>query len=143
MSAGGGDLLVQLLGAAAVSAVLGAIVNGIINRRKLGAEATQIISDAAASTVKNVQSDNASLREELRGVRTELDEMKEAMRHREAEWRQERESQQAVLQVHAAYDSLMVQRLRECSTGSHLALTDIGDPPPLYPPAILRADLTL
>lgn len=56
------ELLLAILGSAGFTAIIGAVINAIFNRRKLSAEATQIITQAAAGTVENVMKDNESLR---------------------------------------------------------------------------------
>lgn len=51
--------------AAGGATIIGAIVNAVFNRRKLSAEATQIITQAAAGTVENVMKDNQNLRTQV------------------------------------------------------------------------------
>lgn len=58
------ELMIALLSAGGAT-IIGAFVNAFFNRRKLGAEATQIITQAAAGTVENIMKDNTVLREKL------------------------------------------------------------------------------
>lgn len=65
----GSELAIALM-AAGGATIIGAILNAFFNRRKLSAEATQIITQAAAGTVENVMKDNNSLRQEVDGLKT-------------------------------------------------------------------------
>ena len=58
----GADIL-QLALSAGVATIIVGIINAVMNRKKLSAEATQIITQAAAGTVETVMKDNAQLRE--------------------------------------------------------------------------------
>ncbi len=116
------DVVVQLLGSVVLAAIAGAIINGIINRRKLGAEATEIITKAATGVVERLEAeltrvtgDNARLRERVNSL--EIQE----------------ETDRAVLQLHAAWDHMAVQRLAE------YGITDLPQPPPLSPPPLSRS----
>lgn len=117
------DTWIQILAALGAGGILTAAVNGYLNRRKLGAEATKIITDAAASTVKDVREDNARLRARV-----------ETLEQREDSWEIERKAWRDVLMLHAAFDHVVVQRLKDAG------ITDLPDPPPLYPPAPLRSE---
>lgn len=102
--------LVQVLVAIAASGVLGAVINGLVNRRKLGADATKIITDAAASVTDTMQKRLASL------------ESKEDERDaEEVAWR-------FTLAIHAAWDRKAIDIIRTA-----IPSADIDDPPPLYP----------
>lgn len=68
------NIFVALLSAGGTT-ILAAIVNAIGNRRKLSAEATQIITQAAAGTVENVMKDNESLRQKVDRLETALNKM--------------------------------------------------------------------
>lgn len=117
------DTWIQILAALGAGGILTAAVNGYLNRRKLGAEATKIITDAAASTVKDVREDNARLR-----LRVEhLEQLEDA-------WESERQAWRDVLMLHAAFDHLVVKRLQD------EGITDLPSPPPLYPPSALRSE---
>jgi hypothetical protein len=74
------QLLVTALVSAGGATILVAIINAFFNRRKLSAEATQIITQAAAGTVENIMKDNAELRRELGEVKRQLEELREAQR---------------------------------------------------------------
>lgn len=55
------NTLVQLLGSAAVAAVLAAVVTGLFSRRKLSAEAAEIITKAASGVVERLEAENARI----------------------------------------------------------------------------------
>jgi hypothetical protein len=115
------DVVVQLLGSVVLAAVAGAIINGIINRRKLGAEATEIITKAASGVVERLEAELTR----VTGDNTRLRERIQTLEIRE-------ETDRAVLQLHAAWDHMAVQRLMECG------ITDLPQPPPLSPPPLSR-----
>ncbi len=70
-----GELVLAILGSAGFTAIIGAIINAVFNRRKLSAEATQIITQAAAGTVENVMKDNATLREKVDRLEAAMNKM--------------------------------------------------------------------
>lgn len=59
-----GNQLFQLLGSIGGASIVAAVVNAIINRRKMGADVTKVIQEAAGTAVERVEKDNARLREE-------------------------------------------------------------------------------
>ena len=115
------DVIVQLLGSAVLAAIAGAIINGIINRRKLGAEATEIITKAASGVVERLEAERAR----IAGERDQLLERVRALEIRE-------ETDRAVLQLHAAWDHLAVEAL------TRAGISDLPQPPPLSPPPLSR-----
>lgn len=68
-----GDLAVAVLTSAGVCAIVSALIGGMFSRRKMSAEATQIITTAAGSFVEQVQSDNAALRIENKDLKAQLE----------------------------------------------------------------------
>lgn len=69
------ELILAILGSAGFTAVIGAVVNAVFNRRKLSAEATQIITQAAAGTVENVMKDNTELRKKVEQLEAAMTKM--------------------------------------------------------------------
>lgn len=67
-----GAAIVQLIGSIGGAGVIAAVINGIINRRKLSADATEVINRAATDAVARVEGDNKRLREELAGKETRI-----------------------------------------------------------------------
>lgn len=128
-------ILVAILGSTALSSV----VSVIASRRKLGAEtgalsatATETITKAASAVLQESRDDNARLRAENATLR---------IKQAEDEIRIDRLEQQAlvdrrksddwvrVLQLHAAWDTLAIAKVREA-----IPPIDLPDAPPLTPP---------
>ena len=114
------DVIVQLLGSAVLAAIAGAIINGIINRRKLGAEATEIITKAASGVVERLEAERSRIAND-----------NVVLRERVAALEAREEADRAVLQLHAAWDHLAVQKLAELGI-------ELPAPPPLSPPPLSR-----
>lgn len=117
------DLLVAILGTAGVSTVIAAIVTGLFSKRKLGAEATEIITKAAASVVTNLQAELTR----QQGVNTQL-----VADHRNhistllASHAEEIEEVRRVLQLHVAWDAIAIAKMAEVGI-------DLPPAPPLLP----------
>ena len=130
------DSLLPLLGSGAVGAVIVAIIGAVTGRRKLGAEATEILTKAAGGMVERLEADNKRLRDADEAKTTKIDELEHRVDDLEDEqraWEREREDWLRVLQVHAAWDTLAIATLRE----AHPPI-DLPDPPPLTPPVRAR-----
>jgi|GEM_PF-3524825 len=112
--------LAAFLGGGGVAAIVTAVVTGLFSKRKLGAEATEIITKAASGVVERIEKDNLDLRAEVTGL-------KEAREQDKREWRQVTRDWRAALQLHAAWDALAIAKLHEAGI-------EIPEPPPLYPP---------
>jgi hypothetical protein len=113
-----GVLLLQLLGSAAVASVIGAIINGILNRKKLGAEATEIITKAASGVVADIRQDNARLRKRV----AELE-------FAQSEWAIEKQEWRDVLILHSAWDLMATTAVNQA-----IPPIELPPPPPLTPP---------
>ncbi len=119
----GADTLVQVIVATAGSGVLVAVIQGFFTRRKTkaevestGATATKLITDAAASVVTTLQTDNVSLR-------VEVEKMRRSMKLLER-WRDVAEDN---FDRHEVWDGKVAAQLRECTGGP------VDEPPPLRP----------
>lgn len=115
-----GDVVVAVLGTLGVGSVLGAVVAAIASRKKLGADATKIITEAAAGVVTD-------LRAELGRSEAKMERMRLA-------FVEEREAWRRVLQLHVAWDSIAIAKVN--------ALLPVGSEPlppapPLLPPSQL------
>lgn len=97
----------QLLGSAGLAVVLAAVVNGVFNKRKLSAEATKIITDAAGTMVQRLESQVAELTTE------------QARQRRHQQLTDER------LAVHAAWD-------RQAQIAAERQGFQLPPPPPLF-----------
>ena len=129
-------LILQLLLSGSFAGVLGAVFNGIINRKKLGAEATNIIQTAAGAQVERLQkeiedkvkriaelehrADAADLREDRLEAR-----IREGERLRAIELRAIRD----VLELHAAWDFKVIALLE----AHGVPKGELRPPPPLLP----------
>lgn len=117
------DILVAILGTAGISTVIAAIVTGLFSKRKLGAEATEIITKAATSVVTNLQ--NELVRQQ--NVNTEL--VREHKEHIVAlieSHAEEIEEVRRVLQLHVAWDAIAIAKMAEVGI-------ELPPVPPLLP----------
>lgn len=112
--------VVTLLGSGAVGAVVAAIINGFFNKRKLSAEATNIISQAAGGVVQNLQDDNTRLRAANALVSDRERRTRRAIRKRDEEFRE-------ILDEHRLWDMTVAEKLRKAGI-------DVPDPPNLIFP---------
>ena len=132
--------------AAGGASIFGAVVNGLWNRRKLGAEATEAITRAASGVVRDLETDNTRLRQEAAVLRTDRDRDHVLIRglQRQVEdlvkqlelitdsgasqslWIQEvQKTFVAALAEHVEFDRELVARLRAHGE------SDLPEPPPL------------
>jgi hypothetical protein len=118
--------------------VLAAIINAVQSRRKISAEATEIITKAASGVVERLQAEADRHVTAMRLKEANILALQERIRHLEAHevqhdldrrsWADERSEWHEYLQAHVAFDYMMIERLR--ATGAK----DVPAPPPLYPP---------
>lgn len=106
--------VVQWLSSLGIGAVIATIIGGLITRRKLSAEATKIITDAAAGVVTTMRADRDEDREEIRALKAEN-------RAQATELRE----QGRVLEVHSTWD-------RQAYDALQLQGINLPAPPPLY-----------
>jgi hypothetical protein len=138
-------IVVAVLSSGAIATVVGAIINGAFTKRKLSAEATEVITNAASSVVTQIEKQRDDLRVEMVALKTEHiaelercrnestqqikkligDHLAEVSKLNSAH-AQEREDWKHFLQLHVAWDWLAIEKL---------ALADITlpDPPPILP----------
>lgn len=102
------ELVIGILGGGGMASIVAAVVAGLFSKRKLGAEATDIITKAAAGVVTTVEAElnrQIKAREEAAAEhRVEIEEMRAA---REAEMAEVRR----VLQLHVAWDAIAIAKL--------------------------------
>lgn len=101
-------LWLQVVTAVFTSGLLTAIITGIFNKKRLGADAAKIITDAAASVTSTMSS-------RLREL-----EAKEQMREREED------EFRIKLERHEAWDRKLVQKIRQMDSS-----VELEDPPTL------------
>lgn len=104
------SVILAIMGSASLGAIAAAIVTGIFSKKKLGAEATEIITKAAAGVVTNLQAEidrQVLLRQE------QALENSSAIQHLMASHAEEMEEVRRVLQLHVAWDAIAIARLSE------------------------------
>lgn len=98
---------------------IGAVVNGVINRRKLGAEATDLITRAASTIVDRLEAENIRLAGRVLALE------QQAAGH-DANLRKVRHDLRNELQMHTQWDFEAVAALSAAGV-------DFALPPPLLP----------
>lgn len=117
------EVIVAILGAGGLGAIFAAIVTGLFSKRKLGAEATEIITKAAAGVVTNLEAEikrQVELRlEQATEHRTIIDRLM-------ASHADEMDEVRRVLQLHVAWDAIAIAKVAEMGV-------DLPPAPPLLP----------
>ena len=137
------EALITVLVSSGLATIVVAVINAVATRRKLGSEATKIITDAAGGFVTTIQQDNERLRaqaardaQRIEVLERRVDEFETFERHlasREAEWDRQRRELDRALQSHAAWDRAAIAKLKSATPPIHLPT-----PPPLIPPGAPR-----
>lgn len=117
------SLIVTILGAGGIGAIIAAVVAGLFSKRKLGAEATEIITKAAAGVVTNLESE---LRRQVLAREAAETDCSVRLREMAAAHVTERAAWQRVLQLHVAWDAIAIARLAELEI-------NLPPTPPLLP----------
>lgn len=119
-----GSILAAVLGAGGFGAIVVAFITGLFSKRKLGAEATEIITKAAAGVVTNLHAEierqsrvNAQLVADHERRVTDLIKSHE----------DEIEDVRRVLQLHVAWDAIAIAKMAEFNI-------ELPPAPPLLPP---------
>lgn len=122
------QIIVAALGAGGVGAIGAAIITGFFSKRKLGAEAAEIITKAAAGVVTQLerQIERLTKQGEEQQQRHERVVMRIKSDH-EAELNDVR----AVLQLHVAWDTMALTELAKIGV-------DLPPVPPLLPPRLQK-----
>lgn len=117
-------LVAALLGASGLGGILAAIITGVSSRRKLGADATKVITEAAAGVV-------TTLREEIERERRRNDaltrEHESHISHLISAHKLQMDKVGHVLNLHVAWDGVAIQKLGELGV-------EMPPPPPVLPP---------
>lgn len=116
-------LVVAILGAGGLGAIVAAIVTGLFSKKKLGAEATEIITKAAAGVVTNLE---AELARQVAARTTAETRHRKELNEMAAAHAAERQDVRRVLQLHVAWDALAIAKLAEVDI-------ILPDPPPTLP----------
>lgn len=125
--------------AAGGASALGAVVNGWWNKRKLGAEATKVITEAASEVVRDLQStlkesreDNARLRGEAAVLRGDRDRDHLLIREMRRELDDLRHELKARDELHLACQEFANELIARLEARGE---TDLPVPPPVHVPA--------
>jgi hypothetical protein len=119
------DVVVAILGTGGFSAIIGAVVTGLFSKRKIGAEATDIITKAAAGVVTNMQ---AEIDRQVKRNDTLVEEHREAVQRLCDQHEQEMNEVRRVLQLHVAWDAIAIAKVSELGV-------NLPPAPPLLPPS--------
>jgi hypothetical protein len=118
------QVIIAALSAAGVGAIIASIITGLFSKKKLGAEAAEIITKAASGVVERMEVELA--RERDRRV-TERAEHTERVERMEAEHCSERMEWRRVLQLHVAWDAIAIGEMAKLGI-------ELPPAPPLTPP---------
>lgn len=127
------EAIATIASSAAVAGVAGAFIAGMFNRKKLGADATKVITDAASGVVAMLKQDNLEKDQKLDECLRKERALERRVGELETMLQYERSAQQAVNQMHAAWDFLVYEDVKSNGNKSNLPTA-----PPLYPPASSR-----
>lgn len=117
------EVLLAILGTGGISAIITAVIAAIASKRKLGAEAADIITKAAAGVVTSLQAELDRQVEarvvQQREHREQMDALIEGHAEEMAEVRR-------VLQLHVAWDAIAIAKMAEFGV-------ELPEAPPLLP----------
>lgn len=115
------DIILAVVGAGGVGAVITATLNALVQRKRLGAQAADIIQRAAAGVVTTLQEED-----KRKGLRiAELERKEQMLERRVDHLERERDADRHAAQLHAAWDHLAVAELSTVESR-------LPPPPPLY-----------
>lgn len=120
---GATTLIVAALGAGGFGAILAAVITGLFSKKKLGAEATEIITKAAAGVVTNMQ---AELDRQVKRNGTLIAEHRAQVTGLIASHAEEIDEFRRTLTMHAAWDAIVRVKMAEHGV-------DLPPAPPLLP----------
>lgn len=117
------DILIAILGTGGASAIIAAMITGLFSKRKLGAEATEIITKAAAGVVTNLQAEIDRQVKRNEGLVLEhKSQMQELVDRHNAEMDEVRH----VLQLHVSWDIIAISKMADLGV-------ELPPAPPLLP----------
>lgn len=115
------DIILAVVGAGGVGAVFTATLNALVQRKRLGAQAADIIQRAAAGVVTTLQEEDRRKSKRI----TDLENKEELLERRVAHLERERDADRHAAQLHAAWDHLAIAELSTIPSR-------LPPPPPLY-----------
>lgn len=123
------QLLIAILSSASVTAVIGAVVQFFANRKKLGADVTEVITRAASGVLKDMESTLDRKTAEMVEQEQRHVAALSAMQHRHdaehAAWMSEHAEWMALAADHGVWDRVIRDKLIA------LGVADVPEPPPL------------
>jgi hypothetical protein len=126
------QILIAALSAGGFGAIISAIIAGLFSKRKIGAEATDIITKAASGVVTNMQNeiDRLVARNKRLEENAEVDRRmaQDSMRSLVHQHELEMEEVRRVLQLHVAWDAIAIAKMNEFGV-------KLPPAPPLLPPS--------
>ena len=111
------ETVTAIIGAVGLSSIVAAAINAISNRKKTGADATKVITDAALGVVTQLQT-------RIKDLLAEVNELKE---REDARDRREEAARRALIK-HDEWDRTLVRVINENLPGRK----DLLPPPPLF-----------
>lgn len=118
------SILIAVLGTGGISAIIAAVATGLFSKRKLSAEATDIITKAAAGVVTTMQSE---IDRQIRRNDTLIAEHRAEMKRLVDSHEDEIDDVRRVLQLHVAWDMIAISKMTELGI-------ELPPAPPLLPP---------
>lgn len=118
-----GELLVAILGSTGLGAIIAAVINGYFSHRKLGAEATKIISDAAVGVVERIE-------DELERQTDATETAKRRLIQERERWHEERLAWRRLMREWGSWEATVIEAVRAAG------IEGIPPPPPTYPPEL-------
>lgn len=120
------ELILAAVGSAGFTGLVATVVNGILNRKKLSADATKIITEAASGVVERLEAELTRKDREHKEREQVLEDRLDRLETYIAEWRD-------VAQLHAAWDEIVQYEAREAGFSEKIPAA-----PPLMPPPASR-----
>lgn len=118
------SILIAVLGTGGTSAIIAAIATGLFSKRKLSAEATDIITKAAAGVVTTMQ---VEIDRQIKRNDTLVAEHRAEMKRLVDSHEDEIDDVRRVLQLHVAWDMIAISKMSELGI-------ELPPAPPLLPP---------
>jgi uncharacterized metal-binding protein len=104
------QIIIAALGAGGLGAIAAALITGLFSKRKLGSEATEIITRAASGVVTSIE---AELERQIEARKTAEKNCMETINKMAEAHVKEREEWRRVLQLHVAWDQIALAKLTD------------------------------
>lgn len=120
------QILIAALGAGGFGAIVAAIIAGLFSKKKLGSEATEIITRAASGVVTSIEAELARAKETHKAERDQWQADRTKIL---ADHAAELDDVRRVLQLHVAWDALAIAKMADFGV-------TLPPAPPLLPPRL-------